>query len=154
MNTESYFFQVGSGWYESTPQHRSPDEVVITGDIYTGQNYDIQTKLQPFTYGQPYLDRFRQFPYMNEGFKLKKVVDNKKSWLEEDDKIRLSTDGDYNAYYYVDNEKLVLNVKNVDLFLNPSQGLVYDVWRESVNYDYPFPESGLTVGYPVPDNRE
>jgi hypothetical protein len=34
--------------------------------------------------------------------------------------------------------------------LNPAQGFVYDVWRESVEYDYPIPESGLTVGYPVP----
>jgi hypothetical protein len=50
----------------------------------------------------------------------------------------------------VDNEKLVLNVKNVDLFLNPSQGLVYDVWVQSRQYDYPIPESGLTIGYPVP----
>jgi hypothetical protein len=23
-NTENYFFQIGSGWYETTPQHRSP----------------------------------------------------------------------------------------------------------------------------------
>jgi hypothetical protein len=150
INTETYFFQLGAGWYEQTPSHRSPDEVTITGDVYTGQNYSIQTQLQPFTYGQPYLNRFRQFPYMTEGFKLRKVVDNKKSWLEEDNKIRLSVNGDYDAYYYVDDERLVLNVKNVDLFLNPSQGLVYDVWDESVKYDYPIPESGLTVGYPVP----
>jgi hypothetical protein len=87
---------------------------------------------------------------MTEGFKLQKVVDNNKSWLEEDTKIRVSTSADYNAYYFVDDERLVLNVKNVDLFLNPSQGLLYDVWKESVEYDYPFPESGLTVGYPVP----
>lgn len=150
VNTESYFFQLGAGWYETTPQHRSPDEVQITGEIYTGQNFDIQTQLQPFTYGQPYLDRFRDFPYMTEGFKLKKVVDNNKSWLEEDDKIRVSRNADYNAYYFVDNEKLVLNVKNVDLFLNAAQGLVYDVWTSSRRYDYPIPESGLTVGYPVP----
>jgi hypothetical protein len=150
VNTETYFFQLGAGWYEQTPIHRSPDQVVLTGDVYTGQNYSIQTQLQPFTYGQPYLNRFRQFPYMTEGFKLQKVVDNKKSWLEEDNKIRLSVDGDYDAYYYVDDERLVLNVKNVDLFLNPAQGLVYDVWDESRRYDYPIPESGLTVGYPVP----
>lgn len=149
-NTETFFFQLGAGWYETTPQHRSPDQVVVTGNIFTGQNFDIQTQLQPFTYGQKYLDRYRQFPYMMEGFKLRKIVDNKKSWLEEDDKIRVSTDADYNAYYYVDNEKLVLNVKNVDLYLNPSQGLVYDVWVQSKKYDYPFPETGLTVNYPVP----
>jgi hypothetical protein len=150
INTESYFFQLGAGWYEQTPQHRSPDQVVLTGDVFTGQNFSIQTSLQPFTYGQPYLNRFRSFPYMTEGFKLQKVVDNKKSWLEEDDKIRVSVDGDYDAYYFVDNEKLVLNVKNVDLFLNPSQGMAYDVWVQSVRNDYPIPESGLTVCYPVP----
>ena len=84
------------------------------------------------------------------GFKLQKVVDNNKSWLADDDKIRVSTQGDYNAYYFVDNEKLVLNVKNVDIFLNPAQGLLYDVWVQSRQYDYPIPETGLTINYPVP----
>jgi hypothetical protein len=148
--TEDMFFQKGAGWYESIPQHRSPDQVTITGQVYTGQNFDIQTQLEPFTYGQLYLDVYRQFPYMTEGFKLRKVVDNKKSWLEDDNKIRISTVGDYNAYYFVDTEKLVLNVKNVEIALNPGQGLVYDVWDESVKFDYPIPESGLTVNFPVP----
>jgi len=150
VNTETYFFQIGAGWYETTPSHRSPDAVTLTGNVFTGQNFNIQTQLQPFTYGQTYLNRFRDFPYMNEGFKLQKIVDNNKSWLSDDDKVRVSTQGDYNAYYFVDNEKLVLNVKNVDIFLNPAQGLVYDVWDQSRRYDYPIPESGLTVGYPVP----
>ena len=150
VNTETYFFQIGSGWYETTPQHRSPDQVQLTGNVFTGQNFNIQTQLAPFTYGQTYLNRYRNFPYMNEGFKLQKVVDNNKSWLADDDKIRVSTQGDYNAYYFVDNEKLVLNVKNVDIFLNPSQGILYDVWVQSREYDYPIPETGLTVNYPVP----
>jgi len=149
-DTESYFFQLGAGWYESTPQHRSPDQVTITGEVFTGQNYDIQTQLQPFTYGQKYLDRFRKFPFMNEGFKLRKTIDNLKTWLSDDTKLRISKNADYNAYYYVDNERLVLNVKNVDLYLNPAQGLVYDVWDQSRKYDYPIPESGLSVNYPVP----
>jgi len=150
VDTETYFFQLGAGWYETTPQHRSPDDVQVTGLVYTGQNFNIQNQLQPFTYGQKYLDRYRDFPYMKEGFKLNKVADNKKAWLEDDDKLRISTEANFNSYYFVGNEKLVLNVKNVDLFLNPGQGLVYDVWNQSVKYDYPFPESGLTVGYPVP----
>jgi hypothetical protein len=150
LNTETYFFQIGAGWYETTPEHRSPDDVVLTGNVFTGQNLSIQTQLLPFTYGQTYLNRFRDFPYMNEGFKLQKIVDNNKSWLSDDDKIRTSSQADYNAYYFVDNEKLVLNVKNIDLFLNPAQGLVYDVWDQSRKYDYPIPESGLTIGYPVP----
>ena len=149
-NTEDYFFQLGAGWYEVTPQHRSPDEVTVTGDVYTGQNFDIQSQLQPFSYGQKYLDRYRDFPYMNLGYSLRKTIDNNKSWLQDDDRIRVSRNADYNAYYFVENEKLVVNVKNIDLFLNASQGLLYDVWVQSRKYNYPIPESGLTVGYPVP----
>ena len=47
IDTEKFFFQIGSGWYESTPQHRSPDNVQVNGNVYTGQNYDIQTQLLP-----------------------------------------------------------------------------------------------------------
>jgi len=149
-NTADYFFELGAGWYEVTPQHRSPDDVVFTGDVFTGQNFDIQTQLEPFTYGQKYFDRFRDFPYMELGYSLRQVVDNNKSWLADDDKIRVSKSADYNAYYFTQDEKLVLNAKNVDLFLNPAQGLLYDVWVQSKKHDFPFPESGLTVGYPVP----
>jgi hypothetical protein len=147
---ENMFFQKGAGWYQVTPQHRSPDEVVVTGAIFTGQNYNIQTQLQPFTYGQIYLDLYRQFPYMTEGFKLRKIVDNNKSWLADDEKIRISKQGNYNAYYFVDNEKLVLNAKNVEIALNPGQGLAYDVWDESVKFDYPIPESGFSATFVTP----
>lgn len=149
-DSETFFFQLGAGWYESTPHHRSPDQVIVTGEVFTGQNYNIQTSLVPFSYGQKYLDRFRKFPFMNEGFKLRKTIDNSKTWLSDDVKLRVSRNADYNAYYYVDDEKMVLNVKNVDLFLNPAQGLVYDVWDQSRRFDYPIPDSGLSVNYPVP----
>ena len=148
--TESLFFQKGAGWYEQTPSHRSPEEIFITGQGYSGQNTNIQTRLKPFTYGQDYLQVFRKFPYINDGFKLEKVVDNNKSWLSSDTKLRSNSQGDYNAYYYVDDERLVLNVKNVDLFLNPGQGLAYDIWNQSRLNNYPIPESGLSVNYPVP----
>ena len=148
--TESLFFQKGAGWYEQTPSHRSPEQMVITGNLYSGQNTNIQTQLTPFTYGQDYLNYFRTFPYINDGFKLEKIIDNDKSWLANDNKLRTSSQGNYNAYYYLDDEKLVMNVKNVDLFLNAAQGLVYDVWNQSRQYDYPIPESGLSINYPVP----
>jgi hypothetical protein len=44
----------------------------------------------------------------------------------------------------------VLNVKNIDLCLNPGQGLIYDIWEQSRKYDYPIPSTGLSVNYPVP----
>jgi hypothetical protein len=150
LDTDSVFFQKGAGWYEQTPSHRSPEELVITGNVFTGQNTSIQTQLKPFSYGQEYLNVFRKFPYINDGFKLTKIIDNNKSWLSDDNNLRISNQANYNAYYYTDDEKLVLNVKNIDLFLNPGQGLSYEIWEQSRRYDYPIPESGLTEYYPVP----
>ena len=153
VNTDDYFFQVGAGWYETTPQHRSPDTPLLN-QTYTGANPDYQTQLEPFTYGQIYLQRYRDFPYMTEGFKLEKTLDNKKSWVSDDNDLRIATDAGYEAYYYLDNEKLVLNVKNVDLFLNPAQGLVYDVWNQSRLYNYPIPETGFTAPFPAPGGAD
>jgi hypothetical protein len=145
----STFFQEGAGWYEQTPQHRSPSQLVLNGNTVTGAT-SVQNQLQPFTYGQIYLDRYRQFPYMQEGFKLRKVSDNVKSWVSSDDRLRVSTESGYNSYYFTDSEKLVLNVKNVDIFLNPGQGLAYDVWDQSNRYGYPIPESGFTADFLFP----
>lgn len=148
--SNAVFFQEGAGWYQSTPQHRSPDQFVPTFQTYTGQNLDNQVSLEPFTYGGIYLQRYSDFPYMEDGYKLRKVPDNQKSWVATDDKLRVSVEAGYNAYYFTDNESLVLNVKNVDIFLNVGQGLVYDVWDQSKNYNYPIPESGYTANFPSP----
>ena len=145
-NTENYFFEKGAGWFESTPQHRSPEVVNQTSSVFTGNSPNIQTTLQPFSYGQEYFDRFRNFPYTNLGFNLKLVPDNKKSW--QPPVFRISTQSGYNAYYVAPSDKLVLNAKNVDLFLNPGQGILYNVWSMSKNYNYPIPNSGMTPTYP------
>jgi hypothetical protein len=143
-DTDSFYFQIGAGWFESTPSHRSNEVFDSVNTTFTGQNPNYQTKLAPFTYGQVYLDRFRDFPYTDLGFTLTKTIDNKKSWSTLETGLRRNSDGN-NSFYFVDDEKLVLNVKNVDLFLNPGQALVYDVWYTSSNYDYPIPASGLTI---------
>ena len=132
-----YFFQKGAGWFESTPQHRSPEKVDLTNSVFSGNNPDFQTILQPFTYGQEYLNRYEDFPYMGVKFNLRKEIDNNKSWTNTETGLRSNLDGRMNAVYYTENDKLVLNVKNVDLFLNPAQGLVYDVWDMSNRYGYP-----------------
>ena len=150
--TDSYFFQLGAGWYQQIPTHTSPEEVNPNDSVFTGNNPSIQTSLQPFTYGQKYLDRFRHFPYMREGFQLRKVIDNKKSW--QPPIFRNSTDAGYNAYYVVQDDRYVLNVKNVDLFLNPQLGFAYDVWKMSRQYNYPIPETGLKSPYPQPGGTD
>ena len=142
-DSETYFFQSGSGWFEQTPEHRAPEQVNLTTSVFTGANPNYQTTLIPYSYGQDYLDRFRKFPFMNIGYKLKSNVDNNKSWTDTEVGLRSNLDGKYNARYRTESDKLVLNVKNVDLFLNPGQGIAYDVWYMSRQYNYPIPNQGM-----------
>jgi hypothetical protein len=80
IENDDYFFEKGAGWFESTPQHRSPEAVNQSLSVFTGSSPNVQTFLEPFTYGQEYFNKFRNFPYMNLGFRLKYTIDNKKSW--------------------------------------------------------------------------
>ena len=149
-NSESYFFQMGSGWFEQTPQHRAPENVDLTNSVFVGNNPNYQTVLLPYSYGQEYLNRYRKFPFMNLGYTLRETIDNNKSWVDNEIGIRRNLDGNLNARYYVSDEKLVLNVKNVDLFLNPGQGIAYDIWYMSQQYNYPIPDEGLNYVPPTP----
>jgi hypothetical protein len=142
-SSENYYFQIGGGWFESTPQHRMPEQVDVTNSVFTGQNPTFQTVLQPFNYGEQYLQRYRSFPFMDVGFRLRRVIDNKKSWTNTQTPNRESSDGNFNSKYNVGDDRLVINVKNVDIFINPAQGLLYDVWSMSRTHNYPIPEQGL-----------
>ena len=86
---------------------------------------------------------------MDLGFRLRRVIDNKKSWYDNESDLRKSSDGNFNAYYYASDDCLVLNVKNVDVMLNPSFGLVYDVWNMSRQYNFPIPNEGLNYVQPT-----
>ena len=52
------------------------------------------------------------------------------------------------AYYQSVDERLVLNVKNIDLSLNIGQGLAYDVWQQSANSNCFFSGGSLPSPYP------
>jgi hypothetical protein len=151
-DTESYYFQIGGGWFEQTPQHRGPEVVNLTFSVFTGQSTVLQTNLLPPTYGQTYLNRFRRFPFMNLGFILTSQIDNNKSWFDDETGLRSNLDGNLNARYSVDDDRLVLNVKNVDIFMNPAQGILYDVWAMSRQTNYPIPNQGLNYIPPTPCN--
>lgn len=147
-DTDDFYFQKGAGWFESTTQHRSPEIINESASVFTGNSVSIQTSLEPFTYGEKYLDRFENFPYLGIGFELLRTTDNKKSWTENNNGLRKNSDGNFDAYYETGDDRLVMNVKNVDLFLNPGQALTYDVWYLSNQFGYPIPVTGLSSPYP------
>jgi hypothetical protein len=146
---DNFYFQKGSGWFERTTEHTSYEIVDTTKSVFSGQSPNVQTQLSPFTYGQDYLNIFRQLPFTSLGYRLSPRIDNNKSWTDTEVGLRSNLDANINALYYTDNEKLVLNVKNVDLFMNPGQGLSYDVWYMSRQFNYPIPDEGLNYIEPT-----
>jgi hypothetical protein len=123
----SYYFQKGAGWFERTTEHKGEEVLDLTKSILTGTTKIIKTRLNQFTYGQPYLNRYRRFPIINYGFNLTKQVDNVKTFSVDN----------------IEDAKLTLNVKNIDLYLSAVKGIAYDVWRQSHNNNVAF--SGLTT---------
>jgi hypothetical protein len=148
--TDDYFYQKGAGWFEVTPDHRSSEVINTELSNFNVVPAIIKTSLKPFTYGEEYLNRYRQFPFMSLGYGLTKTIDNKKSWVTTENGIRSSEQPLSQTKYYIEDERLALNVKNMEVYLNMGQGITYDIWRMSATYGYPIPNSGLTAPYPSP----
>jgi hypothetical protein len=151
--TNNNFFQKGAGWFEKSPKHRSIEVIDENNSSFVPTNLSLKTKLQPFTFGQEYMDRFRKFDNMPEmGFTLTKINDNKKSWAVTETGKRISRENFNGVNYNVSDDKLIINSKNIELYANVGQGITYDIWELSVKYGYPIPNSALTAPYPTPGN--
>lgn len=88
--------------------------------------------------GQAYMNNFRM-----AGFNLTPVVDNKKSWIQTGATMRID---DTTPQYYQGDSKLVLNTKEVDVALDTSRGIEYDVW-DYIQTDFAANSSGFTMPY-------
>ena len=135
------YFQKGSGWNDLTLEHRS--STIIDTDLssgsfvngvfqLTGRTKTIKTKSKDYTYGEEYFDNFRTLPGLDYGFKIEGSIDNKKASVVTDD----------------DSSKLILNRKNINIYLSPSQTIDYDIYRRSRNNSKTFgnltPQTGVT----------
>jgi len=128
------FFQKGAGWYDSTLNHRSTTIIDTEKSILTGNTKTIKTTSAPFTYGEDYYNNFKTLPGLNYGFELQSVVDNQQRSNSTNQ----------------DESKLILNRKNLSLYLSSTQAVEYDIWRQSRNLMVNFgsgtlyPQTGYT----------
>ena len=126
----SVFFQQGSGWYDTTLEHRSPLVIDYENSVLTGRTKYTKTMNKPFTYGEDYFNGFRTFQGLDYGYDLMSRIDNKKVSIVNDLDI------------------LTLNRKNLNVHLSPSQTIEYDIWRQSSNLELTFgtmpPQTGYT----------
>ena len=89
--------------------------------------------------GQAYMNAFRM-----AGFNLKRVVDNKKSWIQTGETVRVD---DTTPQYYQADSRLVLNTKEVDVALDTARGIEYDVFDYIKYTDFPANSSGYTMPF-------
>lgn len=135
---DDIFFQKGSGWYDLTLSHRSSDVIdestssgtTINGVFQlTGRTKTIKTKPKDYTYGEDYFNYFRTLPGLELGFELEPKIDNLKISVSDDE---------YNS-------KLILNRKNIGVYLSSSQCIEYDIYRQSRNLEISI--GGVTPQY-------
>jgi hypothetical protein len=121
------FFEKGSGWYDITLDHRSPDILDTENSITTGRTKTLKTKSKVYTYGEDYFDVFRTLPGLDTGYELEQLIDNRKVEL------------------IGDNSPFILNRKNISIYLSSAQVIDYDIYRKSRDLTLTF---GTTTLYP------
>jgi len=134
---DTMFFQKGSGWYKSTLQHQSPLVIDYENSVLTGRTKYTKTKHAPFTYGEDYFSNFKRLPGLDYGFEMVSKIDNKKVGLLDD------------------KSDLILNRKNLNVYLSPSQLVDYDIYKQGRNNEYTFgtlqPQTGNTFAEYIND---
>jgi hypothetical protein len=135
------FFQKGSGWYDNTKDHKSPSTVdkdlssgtTVNGEFQlTGRTKTVITKDSPRTYGEDYFDIYRTLPGLDTGYELEAIIDNTQSELVSDE------------------SHLILNRKNIEIYLSSAQAVDYDIYRKSRDFELTFgtnslePQTGVT----------
>ena len=131
-STTDTFFQKGSGWYDISLNHRTPDILDNENSILTGRTKTIKTKAKAYSFGEEYFDTFRTLPGLDSGFEIKsRIVD-----------VKGSIDDNTSSF--------ILNRKNIDIHLDSANGVNFDIYRKSRDLLLTFgsntlhPQTGVT----------
>lgn len=125
---------VDSEGYPSVP----PNNENIYFQSNGGYIFENFKHVGPYDFGSTYLNQFATFGDIGDGFLLSRIVDNKKSWIKGEQN-RIYDLQSRETEYLVDDERNVLNVKNIEISLTPSKAIEYNV------YDFYKNNSGLTI---------
>ena len=126
------FFQMGSGWYDLTLDHRSPDILDEDISITTGRTKTLLTKSKGYTFGEDYFDSYRTLPGLDTGYELVPVIDNNQGEVVNRD------------------SNLTFNRKNINAYLSSAQAIDYDIYTKSRDLNLSFgsatlqPQTGVT----------
>lgn len=136
-NSSKYYFQMKGGWRSQVQFAPNNDKNLLsTIGVHKG-DYDK---------GQYYYDVFGKFGNQ-KGFTLSRTADNIKSWVYTTTKtLRINTEKE--TTYEVQDSKLVLNTKEVSIFLDSAKAIENDVYEYNRNSDYVINTLALPNPYP------
>jgi len=117
----SHYFAKGAGWYRKTLDHRSIDILDTENSVLTGNTKVLKTKSKPFTYGEDYFNVYRKLPGLDYGYDLNGEINNDKTEIIDDSEV-----------------EHILNRKNVNIFLDGSRAIDYDIYTKSRNLSLTF----------------
>ena len=92
--------------------------------------------------GQAYINLFR-----DEGFKVLKTLDNKKSWVYEESAVTHSS-LNRSTYYEANDSRLVINTKEINVYIDASKAIEYDIYQFNIENNFPVSYSGRPIPYP------
>ncbi len=133
-NQENVFFQMGSGWANVSLDHRSSDVLDTENSVLTGRTKTLLTTAKPYSYGEEFFDNYRTLPGLDYGFTIKSEIDNQQGQILEDEAL----------------SNLILNRKNINVFVSAANAVNYDIWRKSRELEVTFgtnslpPQTGVT----------
>jgi hypothetical protein len=100
--------------------------------------------------GQAYIDVYRKL-----GFKVSKQIDNRKSWVYSTGQTRHSDSfSPTEVDYLVNDSKLIINSKEISIFIDPVQAIENDIYTYNKSNNYPISSTGRVYPYPNRDNTK
>lgn len=123
------------------------DTIVVNPPSYNTEGYPIAvTETNEFFFqisgntdsGQAYINRFRE-----NGFNIVDQQDNKKSWVYVEN---YHTRKDENTTYTTNDSRLVINTKEIDLGIDPSRSLLFDIYNFNKVNNNPICSNGVSLG--------
>lgn len=108
---DNIFFQKGSGWFESNLKHKSETIIDDENSDLNSRIKKIVTKDKDFTFGEDYYDVYRKLPGLDYGYEITSINSTNK--------------------IFTGDTGLVLNRKNIEIYLSPSDLIDYDLYLKS-----------------------
>jgi hypothetical protein len=91
--------------------------------------------------------------YRNLGYNITKIIDNKKSWVQNTG-FTIHSSTNRNTNYTVNDTRLIINTKEVNIDIDPAKGIECDVYNYNLENNKPVISTGASIPYPQRESNK